>query len=408
MRFTMPAAVITGVAAASLAAMCSPALAVAASGPSGWQAENLSGVLSSQTPSTLNAGTAVSKNDVWAVGYTQPALISSTFNPLILNWNGTAWTKKRTAGIPGVELTGVAASAHQVWVSGLSADSPSPTPGPSPAPLPSPSSPPSPAPQPAFSAGYVYRSSGNAWVSVPLPAGMDEPKVISGPGGQVWAIGSPANEVARWTGKTWQVYNTGAKADPDSSGINALGFHGSKDGWAVGYSDALPVVLHWNGTAWHTVKAPATPSGGNDSQLQSVLVTSAGVWATGLYDQSGQPEASWLVHWTGSSWATIAIPSVTETYDFSIESISGNQSGQPEWISCEAGSADPPWLQDSGGSWTPNYGPASPSDTVWFLNSELVSVPGTSETLAIGTAATVGSPLVSRTPFSIGRIYYAP
>jgi hypothetical protein len=68
----------------------------------------------------LNAVTAVSASDIWAVGYTSDG---SGYKTLALRWNGTSWqaVSSPSPGSPNNELLGVAAIAsNDIWAVGYS------------------------------------------------------------------------------------------------------------------------------------------------------------------------------------------------------------------------------------------------------------------------------------------------
>jgi hypothetical protein len=339
------------------------ALGASAASPPAWQAENLPNLLLPST--TLLAGAAVNANDAWAVGDERGG-ISST--PLILHWNGTTWSKAATTGIADVQLAAVVASASQVWVCA--------TPGGGP--------------------NDIYRRSGSRWLKVASPASVPNTMITSGPAGQVWAIGQTDSALARWTGKAWHVYQTGLTSNNDS--IGALGFEGSRDGWAVGNDGAQALVLRWNGTTWRKAAAPALPSGAASGDLYYVLVTPTGVWATGqLQPKAGGAPINWLVHWNGSSWATVAMPAGFA--EPNVGNISAGTSGQPQWIGGDSIGDASTYLHYSSGSWSLAAGTTN-GDEQGF-SPYLVSIPGTNATWAVGTSSVPGE-------LSIGRIEYSP
>jgi hypothetical protein len=368
--------VAASAAAVGLAAWCSPALAApAATAPPAWQAENLEAA----ALTSLNAGSAVNAHDVWVVGGLEDAELSE-YLPLIMHWTGKEWTYPATTGISDIALEGVAATSSAVWVSGYTTEGPTP-------------------------AAFIYhisRAAGSKWVSAPSPAGIFDAQISSGPGGQVWAIGGSAGTIARWTGTAWDLYRTGVAAVPGDSEINSLSFDGAKDGWAVGNNGSEPVVLHWNGTAWSQAKAPALPKGARNGSLGSVLVTpSAGVWATGTYN--GTDTDNWLVHWNGSSWATVSLPAGLPAGV--IGNISAAASGQPQWIAYSpSGNTDTSeYLYYSGGKWAIARGVTTPGAT--GFTGSLISVPGSNATWAVGAASFV-SP-IPEADFE-AAIQYAP
>lgn len=359
MRLRLLRLLVTATAAVSLAGSAAPAFATTS--PPAWRAEKLPGI---PVVSTLNAGAAVSADDAWAVGGNFLAgNPTGAPDPLIMHWNGTAWAVAATTGIAsGVQLWKVVtASSNAVWVSGDT----------------------------AAQTAVIYRLKGSKWVKVPPPTGVPAAGVTSGPGGQVWATGVDGNAVARWTGTAWHVYHTGLAGSTNE--ILALSFASRTSGWGVGYSRAsatsyqplLPVVLRWNGTNWSKATAPALPAGATTGDLSSVADTrSAGVWATGNYELSGT-DHDWLVHFNGTSWVTVPIPSVFAQDSNSIGNISvGAKSGQPQWISGDAPGQTPAYLHYSGGTWTSVPGVATKG--LDGFSPQVVSVPGSNATWAVG------------------------
>lgn len=365
MRYGALRFLVTGMAAIAMTASSSPALAAAASPPR-WRAESLPSLLVPST--TLLAGAAVNANDAWAVGDVRggPGNL-----PLILHWNGQAWSKAATTGIADVQLAAVVATAGETWVSA--------TPDGSPA--------------------VIYKLSGARWVKVSSPA-VPDAVIAGGPGGQVWAAGQTVSALARWTGTGWHLYQTGLTTINNGSFfISALGFEGGADGWAVGENGAQALVLRWNGTSWRKAAAPPLPNGAGSGDLSSVLVTpSAGVWATGqLQPQAGGAPVNWLVHWNGSSWATVRLPAGFG--EPNVENISAGKSGQPQWIGGDSDTDASTYLHYSSGMWNLAAG-ATAGDEQGF-SPHLVSIPGTSATWAVGTSSVPPE-------LPIGRIEYSP
>jgi hypothetical protein len=364
MRYRARGLALLGVAAMTMAACWYLVPAASAASAPRWRAESLPNLLIPST--TLLAGAAVSANDAWAVGDE----FGITSLPLIVHWNGQSWSKAATTGITNVQLAAVVATARETWVSA--------TPDGSPA--------------------DIYRLSGSRWAKAPSPA-VPNALIAGGPGGQVWAVGQTVSKLARWTGTAWHLYQTGLTTTNNGSFfISALGFEGSTDGWAVGEDGGPALVLRWNGTSWHKTAAPALPTGASSGDLTSVLVTPSGVWATGqLQPQAGGAPENWLVHWNGSSWATVPLPAGFG--EPNVENISAGKSGQPQWIGGDSETDASTYLHYSGGAWSLAAG-ATAGDEQGF-SPHLVSIPGTSATWAVGTSSVPPE-------MSIGRIEYSP
>jgi hypothetical protein len=199
--------------------------------------------------STLQAVTAVSSTDVWAVGAQAgirnhvPATV-----PLIEHWNGTGWSIMPVpkAAI-GVLESVSASSASDVWAVGAGQQSGQST--------------------------VALHFDGSSWKleTVPTPSGtiggLFGVKALSTK--DAWAAGAFFPNAGgngklltdHWNGISWQVVKT-----PPVGGRNALSALSSIDAmpgtgvWAVGFwvtpSAANSVVLHWTGTAWQEETTP--------------------------------------------------------------------------------------------------------------------------------------------------------
>jgi hypothetical protein len=203
---------------------------------------------SGSTFTQLLGVSADSATDAWAVGSYES---SSGSEPLILHWNGTAWTKMASpvpSGATGINLSGVSAvSATDAWA-----------------------------------AGY-YNNSSN--VAEPL--------------------------ILHWNGTVWKVVKSPAPSG--ATGINLYGVSADSatDAWAVGnYGGSTafePLTLHWNGTAWKVAKSPA-PSGTTNTQLLGVSADSAtDAWAVGDENSPGLYKTLTL-HWNGTAWKQVPSP----------------------------------------------------------------------------------------------------
>jgi hypothetical protein len=196
----------------------------------------------------LVGASAVSADDVWAVGY----YASSSRGPnqtLVEHWNGAAWTLVDAPMRGGWEalLNGVAAvSATDVWAVGLYYD-----------------------PKVLQNKTLVARWNGAAWTVVPSPN---------------------ASTYLNWL-----------------AGVVAVS---ANDVWAVGYfeSDGYPhgpaqtLVMHWNGAAWALLASPSP--GDAESRLSAVAAGAADdVWAVG-FAATGSAEQTLLERYAPCADAT--------------------------------------------------------------------------------------------------------
>jgi hypothetical protein len=152
--------------------------------------------------------------------------------PIILRWNGAAWTQVDAPHLKGTggELLGVdAISAVNVWAAGDVSDS-------------------------AGEHTLIVRWNGTAWTRAPSP----------NPGGR--GVVDSLRDVAA------------------TSAANA---------WAAGYisngASNQSLILHWNGTAWTRAASPSPGAGGN---LVGIAASSpANTWAVGQFGAVGGDNA---------------------------------------------------------------------------------------------------------------------
>ena len=120
-----------------------------------------------------------------------------------------------------------------------------------------------------------------------------------------------------WNGHGWTATTVRLASvySGQTAQLNGVAEAAAGDGWAVGtVSDpsslaSKTLAYHWNGSTWQRVPAPnpAGPSQGNE--LAAVAARASNdVWAAG--GDGGYPEASLVLHWNGSAWAQVRVPSI--------------------------------------------------------------------------------------------------
>jgi len=179
-------------------------------------------------PSTvLESVVATSPSNAWAVG------VSDT-KPLILHWNGTAWSK---APVPspagGGTLEDVtAAQDGTAWAVGTSFAAPGRT--------------------------FILRWNGTVWTQVPSPTPASgaalEGVTASGTKG-AWAVGTElANPgrtfVLRWNGTSWTQVPSPDPGTKSDTLTRVVAIPGGPT-WAIGYESGVgPIILRWTGSRW--------------------------------------------------------------------------------------------------------------------------------------------------------------
>ena len=246
-------------------------------------------------------------NDGWAVGDSPPPLTSPSggFPPVILRWNGAAWTPVTPSGVMlGQKLYAVdIVSATESWAVGNGTTA---------------------------AGAAMLKWDGTLWTSVPsgTPAGTSLYGINMLSSTDGWAVGctDPTSGcqnpiIVRWNGLAWSAVT------PPS------GIHGLRDvfmlsptnGWAVGYAPATAgqaTIIHWDGSQWTSVPGPSVGGvvGVVYSVLNSVHMTSpTDGWAVG--NDTASSGKSLIVHWDGLTWNVVATPPLPPSMAVSLNSV---------------------------------------------------------------------------------------
>jgi len=269
----------------------------------------------SPTSTILQAVSATSASDVWAVG-DDPA------GALILHYDGTGWTQTPTppAGNDGTLWDVDGRTATDAWAAGWTGDN-------------------------TTRRALMLRWDGTNWNPSVLPPavtgdGSEILSVSADSATDAWALASTPGftTLLHWDGSQWQT----------SSVTNANGFIvrsvvalSPADAWAVGDDEStghqLTMTEHWDGTRWNPVPTPSPGGTSQASDLADVTATSGNdVWVAGSYF-TRTTQTPFVLHWNGSSWAAVTLPvtGVLVTDDVP-ESISAAAGGQA-WVSGFAG-----------------------------------------------------------------------
>jgi hypothetical protein len=299
----------------------------------------------------LNAVSAVSGTDAWAVGeYTPYEAVQARGNgearPLALHWNGRRWSDVATglSSDRGIVLLSVsAASADDVWAVG----------------------------ERNGSYPEVLRWRGQTWTRVSLKAALGssalyntELSAVSASGSNsAWIVGSSAKGLTltlRWTGRTWvREASPNPSVAPNGSTLRSVSDLGSSDGWAAGGPlggggaslASEPLLCHWDGKDWIPFASP--PSLGFASyQALSMSSPSAG-WAIGA--DSASPAGQLAVRWDGVSWTGVALPASAQASSArlnSVESVSTSAAWIVGQTTTPEGSDQPLVLLWNGATWS--------------------------------------------------------
>lgn len=256
-----------------------------------WNGAQWSLVPSPNTHSSggLLAVSAVSPNDIWAVGFAGTRTLTE-------HWNGSSW---RIVASPSTGqsdiLEGVQAlSASNVWAVGVSNSH-----------------------NGAVSKTLIDHWNGTSWTIVSSPNqgdGDDLHAIAALTPGNIWAVGDNDTNTAlveHWDGSQWHLVPTPSLGTyARLSSVSALT---TSNIWAVGYADTSggyrTLVEHWDGVSWSIVASP-NPGPYNDLLSAVTTVTAQNIWAAGSYKTSGHvlDGISFTLHWNGAKWSVIKTP----------------------------------------------------------------------------------------------------
>jgi hypothetical protein len=261
---------------------CDPAWGVVDSANGSEQSNELWGV------------TAISPDDAWATG----SYFDDNDNRLTLteHWDGTYWNivPSPSRGTYNWLTDVFAASTDDVWAVGNDQTTwPNPT--------------------------LIEHWDGTVWSIVPTPD-PDGSAFLFGVDGtsssDVWAVGYITDTfrtlVEHWDGTTWSIVPS-PNFDSRWNLLEDVVALAPDDVWAVGTVEHMgglagrTFVLHWDGTAWKIVHSPNI--GVNSNVLLAVDARAADdLWAVG-YILVGAHVKPLALHWNGSDWAAMRLPS---------------------------------------------------------------------------------------------------
>ena len=163
------------------------------------------------------------------------------------------------------------------------------------------------------------RWDGTSWTVVPTPtvgAAADFLEgVTSGPAQGTWAVGVTRDDwlnngvinplILHWDGTAWHRVkspNAGpASAANDLVSVSAVA---TDDIWAVGVRGLHTLAMRWDGTSWSVVSSP-TP-GGIADLAGVVAVSTDDAWAVGGWvDPQANAVRTLVEHWDGTSWTVV-------------------------------------------------------------------------------------------------------
>ncbi|HXW46484.1 MAG TPA: hypothetical protein VEL03_16970 [Streptosporangiaceae bacterium] len=235
----------------------------------------------------LNAISAISSSNIWAVG-------QSSGTPLIDHYNGSSWSQSTLPSGPcslfeaDCNLTGVSGSSASDVIAIGNGTIPT-------------------------SSGWqvetlAYQYNGSAWSPLTVPASIPDSALehiqVFSPT-NAWAVGTAPNAAdtgsvvaaVNWNGSTWTQVATPFSTTVNLT-VNAISGDTASDIWVVGETATrgytggtrTSVILHYNGSAWTQVAAPD-----NSGLLDVDAVSPTDAWAIATDGA--------VLNWNGTAWS---------------------------------------------------------------------------------------------------------
>src|SRR5688572_24157039 len=249
----------------------------------------------SATRNMIRGMSGTSSSDVWAVGSYEEVFNYNPYNvqhDLLLHWNGAVWQQ-----FPALHLSATlddlwdveAISANNVWAVGAYNDF-------------------------ATTRAELLHYDGISWTNQPLPfitGGSFLNALHAINASDIWAAGGQSGSPTRpcfvihYNGSSW----TEITVPPVGVYRNRFNdIHGisSNDIWAAGhwgnsYGDFHALIMHWNGTNWSNISLPSSIVSQLSEVLSIKMIAANDVWAVGYYSAGGM----FKIHWDGNSWTEI-------------------------------------------------------------------------------------------------------
>lgn len=231
----------------------------------------------SSSDSELDAVTAISANDIWAVG----AYYGSVYNTLVEHWNGSSWSVVSSPNNFYSVLNSVSALAsNDVWAAGFFING-----------------------QNGKYQTLIEHWNGSQWGIVSSPNAGKYASSLHGitaiSANDVWVTGvyQPKGPYVKfyqtltehWNGSSWSVVPS-PNVGTYSNTLDGIAAVSTNELWAVGSYDtnshnhSQALIEQWNGSSWSVVPSPVPVH--KDSNYLDAIATIPGtsqVWAVGIH-----------------------------------------------------------------------------------------------------------------------------
>jgi hypothetical protein len=341
----------------------------------------------SANENALLGADALSRTDVWAVGYTGTGETegANAFKTLVERWNGTRWNlvQSPNVGTGSNTLTDVdATAANQAWAVGYYREG-------------------------TLRKTLIQRWNGTSWSVISSPNPGSHSNALLGvaaiSANNIWAVGYKSSGagysslVLHYDGSAWREVGvpTTGNADNILTSISAVS---DNDIWAAGYfvsgTEHRALTLRYNGSAWNLV--PAANDGDGVTILRGIRAFSpTNAWAVGeryLADRDNYAAAT--QHWDGFAWtafpAAISQASTARSEMFDVDKAPGTDQ---VWAVGRSANVETICLSGSQAAAAPAESTTTPVGAP--SAAEQPGAPSVTEPSAVSTAPTTAAATVS-------------
>ena len=172
-------------------------------------------------------------------------------------------------------------------------------------------------------ANRIAKWNGSSWSA--LGSGISAPAGYPSYGGGVWALavsgsavyaggtfttagGSPANNIAKWSGSSWTALGSGMNSHVLALAVSGSDVYAGGDFTRATNSGGVAVTVNhiakWNGDSWSALSL-GMGGGRYYTSVRALAVSRSDVYVGGDFTMAGGSAANHIAKWNGSSWSAL-------------------------------------------------------------------------------------------------------
>lgn len=180
--------------------------------------------------------------------------------------------------------------------------------------------------------------------------------------------------VEHWDGTAW----TQVAVPAGSTGLNAVVAPSATDVWAFGSSR---VAVHWDGASWQRVSLPLPKGSRFGEFVGAAAVSPDDIWAVGDVSRAHGPTQALIDHWNGSRWTSVPGPPKNRDSLYGVAALSETNAwavGETGVTTATGGGLRTVTIHWNGKAWKRVPSPNPTSATSASFSDTLAAVAGTS------------------------------